>query len=798
MPIKNFALVVLFILPFFAIAQTITGTVKDKDGELMPYVRVTEKGATNKTTTKKDGTFSLRVSMLPTKLIFKSIGYKDIMVAVPNKNILSITMTKKELGIEEELEVGNISKSRNIINSPVAIRNISMSELQSTGKISLDKILAYSENSFNSANQTHGNATTHFDVSDLKGLGSSRMLVLVNGKRKNLSSITHIDNTYGKGEVGTDLNSIPVAAIDHIEILREGASSIYGSDAIAGVINIVLKKITSNSVAHYNVGITSKGDGLEAGGDINGTFKNKNNSFVNYTVDVRYQDYTDRSNENTDMIVGQPEMLSGNVYFNAEKPFKNGKGALYATVGGEVKKGTSFILHNVYNPELKTAISDNMDVVGVKYDANGYKIDLSGTFGFNKVEYFINESSNLSMGTDSPSEFDNGGYRYYNTIANLDIKKSFNKLNLGFGAEYKIEDYKINQGEYESWFGNGVESFSGINHNQKLSENSNSYAAFLNLDFDITKDFLIGASTRYDAHSDLEDGQVSYKANARYKFGSLGAIRASYGTSFRAPALQQMYMNYELFDGSRVLNNNERVIYGITDLEAETATNINFGVFFNPMKNLTIGLDYYNIAIDNRIALTNDITVGTDTFKFFTNAINTETQGIDFSAKYDNIRFPSGVLGFTLAANWNDTSIVSVNDNPTLLSSYELFNRTERGRIETGRPNIRGSFGINYAQDNWNVRLNNNYFGDVTWQHPTDIAKDQTYSAKFLTDLIFNYQYSKVIGFNLAVNNLLNSYPDELNNNTDLNSSGNFIYPYQVSQFGINGTNIRGGISLKF
>ncbi len=797
MPIKNFVLVVLFILPLFAIAQTITGTVKDKDGESLPYVRVTEKGATNKTITKEDGSFSLRVSMLPTKLIFKSVGYKDVMVAIPNKDAVSVTMERKETILKENINVGNISKSKTLLETPVAVKYISAADLQKTGKLTLDKILAYSETSLNSTNQPHADATTHFDMTDLKGLGSSRMLVLVNGKRKNLTAIAHINETYGKGEVGTDLNSIPVAAIDHIEILKEGASSIYGSDAMAGVINVVLKKITNEAVVRVNSGITTKGDGLEAGGDVNGTFANKNNTFINYTVGVQYQDYTDRPEEEQ-MIVGQPGMFTGNVYFNAAKPFKNGKGELYATLGGEVRKGKSFIYDSTLYPELKTAIVDNMDVFGVKYNTNGYKMDLSGTFGINKTSFFVENSTNLSMGGDSPSEFDNGNYRFYNTVVNFDVKKSFDKLNFTFGAEYKMEDYKISQGEYESWFNSGSIGFSGINHNQKLNEDRNSYAALLDLGYNVTDDFLIGASARYDDYSDLNDAQVSYKANARYKFGDKGAIRASYGTSFRAPALQQMYLNYEQFYGSRILNSTDRATYGIANLEAETATNINVGFTFIPMKNLSLGLDYYKVDIDNRVALTNDVTVGLDTFKFFTNAYSTETQGIDFTAKYDNIRFPSGVLAFTLAANWNDTAIASINDNPSSLASYELFNRTERSRIETGRPDIRGSFGINYAQASWDVSLNNNYFGEVTWQHPTDITKDQTFAAKFLTDLVLNYQISKVFEFNLAVNNILNVYPDELSGDAGLDMGGRFVYPYQVSQFGINGTNVRAGITARF
>jgi len=215
--IKSLTLLILFLLPLLAVAQTINGTVKDKDGELLPYVKVTEYRATNNTTSKEDGSFSLRVSMLPTKLVFNSIGYKEVIIPISNKDAVNVTLEKEEKNY----------------GFPVAIKYISMNDIQATGRVSLDDVLAYSEASFNSVNQTHADLTTHFNVADMKGLGSSRMLVLVNGKRKNLSAITHINDTYGKGEVGTDLKSIPVAAIDHIEILREGASSIYGSDAMA-------------------------------------------------------------------------------------------------------------------------------------------------------------------------------------------------------------------------------------------------------------------------------------------------------------------------------------------------------------------------------------------------------------------------------------------------------------------------------------------------------------------------------------------------------------------------------------
>ncbi len=820
--IKNFIIVILFIVPFFAMAQTITGTAKDNNGELLPYVKVTEYKATNTATTAKDGTFSIRVSMLPTKLIFNAIGYKEVTVAITNENAIDVVLVKKELRLQEKLAVGNAAKSRTTVDAPVAITYISTDDIKVTGRISLNDVLAYSENSFNSTNQTHADASSHLEVADLKGLGSSRMLILVNGKCKNLSAITHINNTYGKGEVGVDLQSIPVAAIDHIEILREGASAIYGSDAMSGVINIVLKNSSENNLATIYSGITTAGDGLEYGADLNGTFTNKRKDYVNYTVAFHHQDFTDRAGEpkkdvfalpqtnawiddNPDlgMVVGQPEMNIGNVYFNGGKPFKNGKGELYATIGVALKQGKSHSIfvtpysgndpNNIYNgegfqPVIRTSNVDNMNVLGVKYNVNGFNFDLSGNYSTNKVELFVDESLNTSM-SDSPKTFDNGGFRVRNTIANLNITKSFDKLNVAFGGEYKMEDFTTKQGEYDSWFGNGSLAFTGITHEDEIEENRNSFGAFANLDFDITKDFMIGAAARYDSYSDVGD-QVTYKANTRYKIGNKATIRASYGTNFRAPALQQMFMNYQL------LNTTERAAQNINDLEAETSTNINFGVFANPMKDVTVSLDYYKIDIDNRVVIANDATGNA----FFTNAINTATQGIDFFAKYDNIRFPKGVLGFTLGANWNTTEIVGDINKPSSLAAVDIFNRTEQSRIETGRPNIRGNFGVNYKMDAFTVSLNNNYFGDVTWQHATDQSKDQTFAGKLLMDLSFNYKYSKLVTFNLAVNNLLNAYPDKIDNKGDdtTDLGGRFMYPYQVSQFGISGMNIRGGATLRF
>jgi len=871
--IKNLVLVFLFLLPIFMMAQTITGTVKDENGVAIPYINIIEKGTTNKTTTGKDGAFSLRVSILPTTISANAIGFVEKNVEITNTNAVSIIIKEENLNFEKELGAGN-AKSRTVLDSPSPIDFINSKDFTKSGKITLNELLTYKSASYNATNQTHADITTHYDIADLRGLGPSRMLVLVNGKRKNLSAITHINDTQGKGEVGTDMTSIPTSAIDYIEVLRDGASAIYGSDAIAGVINIVLKKNTDYTTAAINSGITSSGDGFEIGGDINGTFTNKKGGYINYTFNLQHQGFTDRAGEpgaeslfntsgyagasqwikdNPDlgMTVGQPEIRTGNVYFNGTLPFKNGKGELYGSVGGGLRSGKSFTLYNApymmddpyyvfhnngeayngFQPKLTTDIVDNMDIFGVKFNAGKFKIDMSGTFGFNSVDIKVDDSYNPdvfvtptnydpldpnSPQLTAPSEFESGAYHFSNIIGNVDVKRSFKKANIAIGAEYKQERFKVIAGEIESWFNNGTAYFNGISVKNKLTKDRNSFGLYANLDFDITKDFLIGAAARYDSYSDI-GANTSYKVNARYKLGDKGAIRASYGTGFRAPALQQNFTNYTQNGTTLLINNAQRANLGIPDLEAETSTNINVGAIFKPMKNVSLSVDVYKITVDNRVMLSSDLGADSNTaqinnveqllasenvgsIRFFTNALDTETQGVDLTVAYNNIRFKKGVLGFNLGVNWNDTKIVGEVKTPNSLSAYNILNRTDKNRVDLSRPAVKGLLGINYEQEKFNVTLNNTLFGPVTWQHPTDYKKDQTFGGKVITDIVLGYKLYDWMKINLIVNNALNVYPDEIDTKGDQITSlgGRYKYAPQLNQFGFLGTQIRGGFTFQF
>ncbi|MDF1517035.1 MAG: TonB-dependent receptor plug domain-containing protein, partial [Lutibacter sp.] len=259
--IKAFKILTLLVfIPAGALAQiTISGKIVNAKGEGIPFATVVEEGTSNGTTTDDNGNFQFKVSKLPTILMTSFIGFETKKQQVTSASDIRITMQEESVGLQEVIVTGNRAKPRTVLDSPVPIDNIGVQELKSSGQTSIDQMLTYKVPSYNASSQTISDATAHFDPADLRGLGPSRTLVLVNGKRKNQSSLVYINDTPGKGEVGTDMKSIPTAAIERIEVLRDGASAQYGSDAIAGVINIVLKKNVEYTNININSGITTEG-----------------------------------------------------------------------------------------------------------------------------------------------------------------------------------------------------------------------------------------------------------------------------------------------------------------------------------------------------------------------------------------------------------------------------------------------------------------------------------------------------------------------------------------------------------
>ncbi|WP_338357741.1 TonB-dependent receptor [Yeosuana marina] len=301
----NFYLFVLLFSPLAMMAQgMITGTViETSSNSPIPGANVIIKGTTTGTVTDFDGNFSLNVASFPATIVISSLGYDTKEVAVSSGQKITVSLTEG-VALDEVMLIGTRNPNRSSIDTAVPVDVIDVSELVTAGpQVNLNQILNYVAPSFTSNTQTISDGTDHVDPASLRGLGPDQVLVLINGKRRHNSSLINVNGTFGRGSVGTDLNAIPAASIARIEVLRDGAAAQYGSDAIAGVINIVLKKSTNELMLNVTSGANFSKNANDQTGGVDGETTNVSanygldlgdkGGFINFTgdFDVR-QDYS--------------------------------------------------------------------------------------------------------------------------------------------------------------------------------------------------------------------------------------------------------------------------------------------------------------------------------------------------------------------------------------------------------------------------------------------------------------------------------------------------------------------------
>ncbi|MGB0774112.1 MAG: TonB-dependent receptor, partial [Flavobacteriaceae bacterium] len=640
-----------------------SGMVVDQNNEPLPGASVVIKGTTTGTTTDFDGKFSINISQGDV-LIVSYVGFSTNEVTFDGGD-LTVVLNEGE-ALDEVLVTGNRSKPRTAIDSAVPIDNIRTESVLNVGEASIERALTFSIPSYNSQDQAISDATAGFSPADLRGLGPSRTLVLINGKRVNQQAQAYLNRTPGKGEVGINLKSIPLAAVERIEVLRDGASSQYGSDAMAGVMNFILKEDSAFSTLSAGTGITSEGDGFQFNLDYNTTFAFGDGGRINLTVAYTDQEKTNRagspgldavdtstarqneidfaSNDPTlGMIVGRPDLQQKTIFANITHPVgENAK--FYMTHGYSERWNRSFAYYRFpgwrrdvadagfltptpedfvgYHPTFEGDIKDFFNVVGVDFDlANGWNLDLSVTHGKNSIFYTVNRSVNRDYLSDngwSPTTFKPGGYAFSNIIQNADLTKSFSdQVSFSAGVEYKTEKFEAFPGDPFSRYGGGSDSFAGISLDQEGEWDRNNLAVYSGLDVDLSEKLLISGAVRYEDFSDF-GSNVSAKIASRYKLSNQSAVRASFSTGFRAPSLHQKYLSntqYIIVSGSdepllqgTLQNGTEAVrALGIKDLFAETSQNLTAGFTFGNGSNFSGSVDFYSINVDDRILFSSQI-----------------------------------------------------------------------------------------------------------------------------------------------------------------------------------------------
>jgi len=282
-------------------AQEVTGTVVDEQSVPLPGVSIIIKGTATGTTSDFDGNYKINAENGDV-LVFSYIGYNTIEVTVSGST-LNVTL-QSGVSLDEVVLIGTRNPKRSAIDTAVPVDVIDVTELVTAGpQVNLNQILNYVAPSFTSNTQTISDGTDHIDPASLRGLGPDQVLVLINGKRRHNSSLVNVNGTFGRGSVGTDLNAIPAASIKRIEVLRDGAAAQYGSDAIAGVINIVLKQSSNELILNVTTGANFSKNANDQTGGVDGETTNvsanyglslgQKGGFINFTgdFDVR-QDYS--------------------------------------------------------------------------------------------------------------------------------------------------------------------------------------------------------------------------------------------------------------------------------------------------------------------------------------------------------------------------------------------------------------------------------------------------------------------------------------------------------------------------
>ena len=291
-------LLLLFVMPFITKAQgTLSGTITGGGKPLENASVSTSKGGG--VITDKDGKYSIKLAAGTYTVTFSIVGFapqsENVTITSGEQKVLNIILIASSDALQDIMVVGTRSLPRSSISSALPVDNVDAAALKSTGQQTFDKTLQYRVPSFNTVNTPVNDASTLLDPYEIRNLGPSRTLILINGKRKNLSSLLYVQFSPGRGETGADLSGIPIDAIKNVEILRDGASAQYGSDAIAGVMNVILKDRYQYSSLTLNGGGTSKGDGGSYGLSYNGGANFAGKGFINYTVSFSQQDNARRS-----------------------------------------------------------------------------------------------------------------------------------------------------------------------------------------------------------------------------------------------------------------------------------------------------------------------------------------------------------------------------------------------------------------------------------------------------------------------------------------------------------------------
>ena len=755
---------------------------------------------------------------------------------------------------------GTRMADRTVAYSMAPIDVLTPKDLEATGAPSLAQALRTLLPSFNFPQPSITDGTDAIQPAQLRGLSPDETLVLINGKRQHTTAIVNVNGTLGRGSSPVDLNAIPMNAIARIEVLRDGAAAQYGSDAIAGVINIILKGGNHGGSVTGTMGQYSKhdnADGRTVQGGADGGFALGQKGWIYLSADYTHQDPTNLAGPDvrfpSDPTYGQvtfhygiplltqknaainmqydltPQMqfyafsvfnkrnVSAGGFFRSLSTYKNNSPAAVAVYPAG------------YLPMENSSILDTSLVAGLRGTVlDGWHYDLSYNTGGNHWKLNTSNTFNYSLGAASPTGFYIGTLLNREDVLNADFSKGVdlswlkNPLTVAWGLEHRKDSFTIQQGDAASYAGAGAQVFPGYQPLDAGTHSRSDDAEYLDLETDFNDQLSGGFAVRHENFSDF-GGTTSWKLSGRYGFNDTVALRATASTGFRAPSLQQEWYSSTAINfvnnGTTLVpytirtfpvNNPAAIALGAQPLQPEKSRNLSVGLVFTPQSGLYATVDFYRITIDNRIILSGNLvgaavqnyltSVGIPFVsggRFFTNAVNTRTRGVDVVGTYPVELGDSSTLKFTGGLNYNKTTILSIAPNPPQLGlaglTLPVIDRTNQGYITVSTPKDKAFLAADWSLGNWRVHGQVTRYGTWTIYGGTP-SGDQTFSARVLLDASVSYFWNN---WNLTVgaNNLTNQYPER--NNAANNFRGILPYP-NSSPFGFSGAYYYGTATFRW
>ena len=896
--------VFLCLLPFSAAAQgTLEGTVRHAGtGAALSGAQVGLDALSLGGTTGPDGRYEVGdipagIHTVHIQLIGYATEVREVSVADGRTTHLDVELHETAVALEGLVAVGSRARPRTVTQSSVPIDAISSQDFIDQGDTDVNDLLRTVIPSFNINPQATGDAAKIVRPASLRGLAPDHTLVLVNGKRRHRAAvITWIGGGFADGAQGPDLSSIPAIALRQVEVLRDGAAAQYGSDAIAGVINLTLRDEPSGGRVEVRSGTFWEGDGeaYTVAGNIGLPLGEA--GFVNLSAEFGESNPTSRSVQRDDaaaliaagnthvrnpaQIWGAPtidndlklwanfgrflgdglqiyghanyasETVTGGFFFRNP----NTRAGVFSLDAGEtllvgdvldaqdgvldgsancpVVKISNWVPDPValgrvlddpncftfqemfpggFTPQFGGEASDASLVVGLRGHTHGGLLwDVSGSFGRNAVDFFIDNTVNASLGPQSPASFDPGIYVQREIGANLDLNYTVNDMvNVAGGAEFRDEYFEIGIGETTSWeigpfapqgFSAGSNGFPGFSDIAAGGWHRANYAVYGDVELRGREDrWTVGTALRMERFEDFGT-TANGKVAARYALTDVVAVRGSASTGFRAPTPgQQNAFNVSTqFDRTlRELVNNGTIpstsrvaeIKGGRPLDAEKSVNASLGMVIDA-GSFTVSADYFRIALSDRIALSQSFKLdpaeaerliaegitsarNLANFRFFTNDFNTRTQGVDVVASFA----PAGMGGdteFSLAFNHTATTVTSYN--PAVLDEVRIR------QLEDALPGTRWTTSGRRTWGDLSLLGRLSYYAG--W---FDSRDDRDYPGEFLVDLEATYAVSETARITVGGQNALNQYPEENPNAatvagnryspaTPFGGSGGFVY----------------------